>query len=212
MLDYVRRDARRIDVGKRKGRHSHSQDTINQLLLDEARKGNRVVRLKGGDPFIFGRGGEEMAYLRARGIEVEVVPGITAAAGAAAAAGIPLTHRGLASAVTFITGHGQASSPDLDWAALATGGQTLVLYMGVSTIREVSEKLITHGMAPSMPVAVIENATLPHQRILRSRLDQLAETCALENVRAPALILIGEVVGLAHVDEATEYPSLAAVN
>jgi uroporphyrin-III C-methyltransferase/precorrin-2 dehydrogenase/sirohydrochlorin ferrochelatase len=212
MLDYVRRDARRIDVGKRKGRHSHSQDTINQLLLDEARKGNRVVRLKGGDPFIFGRGGEEMAYLRARGIEVEVVPGITAAAGAAAAAGIPLTHRGLASAVTFITGHGQASSPDLDWAALATGGQTLVLYMGVSTIREVSEKLITHGMAPSMPVAVIENATLPHQRILRSRLDQLAETCAVENVRAPALILIGEVVGLAHVDEATEYPSLAAVN
>ena len=97
-------------------------------------------------------------------------------------------------------------------AALATGGQTLVLYMGVSTTREVSEKLITHGMAPSMPVAVIENATLPHQRILRSRLDQLAETCALENVRAPALILIGEVVGLAHVDEATEYPSLAAVN
>jgi uroporphyrin-III C-methyltransferase/precorrin-2 dehydrogenase/sirohydrochlorin ferrochelatase len=212
MLDYIRRDARRILVGKRKGQHSHSQDAINQLLLDEAQKGNRVVRLKGGDPFVFGRGGEEMSFLRAKGIEVEIVPGITAAAGAAAVAGIPLTHRGLASAVTFITGHDQGATSDLDWAALATGGQTLALYMGVSTTREISEKLIAHGMAPSMPVAVIENATLLNQRVLRSRLNQLVKTCAVENVQAPALILIGEVTSLAQVDEAFEYPPLAAVN
>ena len=212
MLDYIRRDARRILVGKRKGQQSHSQDAINQVLLDEAQKGNRVVRLKGGDPFVFGRGGEEMSFLRANGIEVEIVPGITAAAGAAAVAGIPLTHRGLASAVTFITGHDQGTTSDLDWAALATGGQTLALYMGVSTIREISEKLIAHGMAPYMPVVVIENATLLNQRVLRSRLNQLVKTCVVENVQAPALILIGEVTSLAQVDEAFEYPPLAAVN
>lgn len=210
MLDYVRRDARRIDVGKRKGRPGLGQDAINQLLLAEARGGNRVVRLKGGDPFIFGRGGEEMAYLRGHGIELEVVPGITAAAGAAAAAGIPLTQRGVASAVTFITGHGQGAAPDLDWAALAVGGQTLALYMAVSTAHDVSDKLIGHGMAPSMPVAVIENATLPQQRILHCRLEQLADTCAVAEVRAPALILIGEVAGLAQRDEAVESPALAA--
>jgi siroheme synthase len=151
------------------------------------------VRLKGGDPFIFGRGGEEMDYLQARGIAVEVVPGVTAAAGCAAAAGIPLTLRGTALAVTFLTGHARDGEPDLDWASLAGGKQTLAVYMGVSTAGSVARRLIEHGLSAATPVAVIENGTRPEQRVVTGRLEELETRLRTAAVTGPALIIIGEV-------------------
>ncbi|MGH6930983.1 MAG: uroporphyrinogen-III C-methyltransferase, partial [Dongiaceae bacterium] len=211
ILDYVRRDAERIYVGKSKGNHSRSQDEIHQLLVEQALAGRRVVRLKGGDPFVFGRGGEELQYLRQRGIDVEVVPGITAALGCAAVAGIPLTHRALAQAVTFVTAQGSDGEPDLDWAALAKLGQTLVIYMGVAAAGRIAARLIEHGLAADTPAAVIENGTLPTQKIATGTLAGLASLVRDHAVVGPALLVIGEVVGLAEIAE-TAAPARAAAS
>jgi uroporphyrin-III C-methyltransferase/precorrin-2 dehydrogenase/sirohydrochlorin ferrochelatase len=197
ILDRIRRDARRIFVGKAPGRHAMSQEAINALLVAEARAGHRVVRLKGGDPFIFGRGGEELDALRVAGVPAEVVPGITAALGCAAAAGIPLTHRDHAQALVIATAEGKAGEPGLDWAALAKPRQTLAIYMGVGAAQRVMENLLAHGLAPATPVALVENGTRPDQRILAGRLAELGSLVARNLVRGPALILIGEVASRA---------------
>lgn len=197
ILDYVRRDAERIYVGKKRGDHAVSQDGINALLVERAQAGQRVVRLKGGDPFIFGRGGEELASLQAAGITAEVVPGITAAAGCAAAAGMPLTHRDHASGVTFVTGHMRDGTPELDWQALAAIQHTIVIYMGVTTVGIISERLIAHGMASATPVAIIENGTRPEQVVARGTLATLGSAVARQNISGPTLIVIGDVAALA---------------
>ncbi|TQV81935.1 siroheme synthase CysG [Denitrobaculum tricleocarpae] len=197
ILDYARRDAERIYVGKTRGHHTRSQDEINAILVREARLGKHVVRLKGGDPFIFGRGGEEQDMLAQHGIDVEVVPGITAAAGCAAASGIPLTHREHAQAVTFVTGHAKDGEPDLDWAALAGLKQTLVIYMGVSTIGRTCERLIEQGLNPQTPAAVIENGTLPEQRTVTGSLADLAALVAANGIKGPGLFIVGDVVSAA---------------
>jgi uroporphyrin-III C-methyltransferase/precorrin-2 dehydrogenase/sirohydrochlorin ferrochelatase len=210
VLDRARRDAERIHVGKAKGDHSAEQDEINALLLDHARAGKRVVRLKGGDPVVFGRGGEEAESLRAHGIAVELVPGITAATAAAAASGIPLTHRGLAQAVTFVTGHGADGEPDVDWAALAVSNHTLAIYMGLTTAGRVAERLMAGGRAPGTPVAVVSRASLPEQRIEIGRLGDLERLVRERAVEGPALIVIGEVVALADAAALVEALPLAA--
>ena len=197
VLDLARRDAERIYVGKSKGDHSKSRDEINALIAGQAQAGRRVVRLKGGDPFIFGRGGEELEYLRQRGIPVEVVPGITAALGCAAATGIPLTHRDHAQAVTFATGQGKDGEPELDWATLARLKQTLVIYMGVGAAGRIAARLIDHGLDPATPVAVIENGTLPSQKALYGRLSGLGWLVRQSDIAGPALIVIGSVTALA---------------
>ena len=199
ILDMARRDAERIYVGKEKSGHTMAQADINALLADRAEAGETVVRLKGGDPFVFGRGGEELDYLRQRGISVQIVPGISAAPGCAAAAGIPLTHRDLASSVAFVSGHAKDGVPRLDWPVLAQAGQTIVVYMGVTTAPIVARRLIAHGLAPGTPVAVIENGTLPDQRVLTGTLRGLATLIRSNGVSAPALIIIGEVVTLSNV-------------
>ncbi len=203
ILDYVRRDAERIDVGKRKGQHSRSQAEILELLHLYASRGLKVVRLKGGDPFLFGRGGEELTYLRAHGVAVEVVPGITAAVGAAASAEIPLTHRGLAQACTVLTGHGQNGEPDLDPALLAGGG-TLAIYMGLSVADRLAARIIAAGRPASTPVAVIERATWAEQRNLYTTLGDLGALVRREAVEGPALMIVGEVVRLGRGAEALQ--------
>jgi uroporphyrin-III C-methyltransferase / precorrin-2 dehydrogenase / sirohydrochlorin ferrochelatase len=199
ILDYVRRDAERLYVGKTKGSHSKTQDEINALMLAHARAGRRVVRLKGGDPFVFGRGGEELAYLRSHGVDVELVPGITAATGCAAAAGIPLTHRDAAQAAVFVTGHAKDGEPDLDWSALARLRQTLVIYMGVSTAGRIAARLIEHGVAPTTPVAVVENGTRPDQQVAAGSLAGLEALIRDNGIDGPAVIIVGEVVRLAGI-------------
>lgn len=198
VLDRARRDADRIDVGKRPGSAAKSQDEINALLLAEARAGRRVVRLKGGDPFVFGRGGEEVEYLERHGVSVTIVPGITAATACAAAAGIPLTHRDHVQALTLVTGQGRDGEPDLDWASLAGGRQTIAVYMGRTSAGLIAGRLIEAGADPATPAAIIENGTLPNQRIetapLRA-LGRLAEADpGMAAERGPALFVIGEVV------------------
>ncbi|WP_324015754.1 siroheme synthase CysG [Aeromonas hydrophila] len=195
VMALVRRDAKRIFVGKQAGNHCVPQEGINQLLLDEAKKGQRVVRLKGGDPFIFGRGGEELETLIGSGIGFQVVPGITAASGCAAYAGIPLTHRDHAQSVRFVTAHGKGGAQDLDWPLLAKDKQTLVFYMGLSSCATIREQLLTHGKAGDTPVALIERGTQPSQRVIRGTLDQLPELAV--GVESPALIMVGSVVTLA---------------
>ncbi|MGL6464257.1 siroheme synthase CysG [Aeromonas hydrophila] len=195
VMGLVRRDAKRIFVGKQAGNHCVPQEGINQLLLDEAKKGQRVVRLKGGDPFIFGRGGEELETLVGSGIGFQVVPGITAASGCAAYAGIPLTHRDHAQSVRFVTAHGKGGAQDLDWPLLAKDKQTLVFYMGLSSCATIREQLLTHGKAGDTPVALIERGTQPSQRVIRGTLDQLPELAV--GVESPALIMVGSVVTLA---------------
>lgn len=195
VMALVRRDAKRIFVGKQAGNHCVPQEGINQLLLDEAKKGQRVVRLKGGDPFIFGRGGEELETLVGSGIGFQVVPGITAASGCAAYAGIPLTHRDHAQSVRFVTAHGKGGARDLDWPLLAKDKQTLVFYMGLSSCATIREQLLTHGKGGDTPVALIERGTQPSQRVIRGTLDQLPELAA--GVESPALIMVGSVVTLA---------------
>ncbi|HAU4907662.1 TPA: uroporphyrinogen-III C-methyltransferase [Aeromonas hydrophila] len=195
VMALVRRDAKRIFVGKQAGNHCVPQEGINQLLLDEAKKGQRVVRLKGGDPFIFGRGGEELETLVGSGVGFQVVPGITAASGCAAYAGIPLTHRDHAQSVRFVTAHGKGGAQDLDWPLLAKDKQTLVFYMGLSSCATIREQLLTHGKAGDTPVALIERGTQPSQRVIRGTLDQLPELAV--GVESPALIMVGSVVTLA---------------
>lgn len=195
VMALVRRDARRIFVGKQAGNHCVPQEGINQLLLDEAKKGQRVVRLKGGDPFIFGRGGEELETLVGSGIGFQVVPGITAASGCAAYAGIPLTHRDHAQSVRFVTAHGKGGARDLDWPLLAKDRQTLVFYMGLSSCATIREQLLAHGKGGDTPVALIERGTQPSQRVIRGTLDQLPQLAM--GVESPALIMVGSVVTLA---------------
>ena len=195
VMALVRRDAKRIFVGKQAGNHCVPQEGINQLLLEEAKKGQRVVRLKGGDPFIFGRGGEELETLVGSGIGFQVVPGITAASGCAAYAGIPLTHRDHAQSVRFVTAHGKGGAQDLDWPLLAKDRQTLVFYMGLSSCATIREQLLAHGKAINTPVALIERGTQPCQRVIRGTLDELPALAV--GVESPALIMVGSVVTLA---------------
>ena len=184
--------AKLISVAKSRARHTLPQAEINALLVREALAGRDVVRLKGGDPFVFGRGGEEAEVCRASGVPIEVVPGISAANGAAAAAQIPLTHRDAASIVSFVAGQCKGLT-EQDWAGLAGKGRTLVIYMGVKTAPMIAEKLMADGLAPDVPLAVIENAARPHMRVLRGPLAALPELVARERVKSPALIVIGEV-------------------
>lgn len=193
-------------VGKRAGKHNATQDEINALLVSLARAGRKVVRLKGGDPLVFGRAGEEIEALRAAGLPFEIVPGVTAATASAAMAGIPLTHRDSSSAVVFVTGHQCAANTDaLDWAALAKLRATLCFYMGVRRLPEIAHNLLAHGMAPDTPLALISQATLPAQKITITRLDA-AEKIRPDEIVAPALVVIGEVVRLA--DFATRVPEI----
>ena len=203
ILDYARREAHRIDVGKRSGAHGRGQARIHELMIAHARAGRRVVRLKGGDPMIFGRAGEELAALRAAGVAVEVIPGLSAVAGAAATAQIPLTHRDHASALTLVTGHVRAGS-DLDWRALAGPDRTLAVYMGVATAGGIAATLIAEGVDPALPVAVIENATRHHERRVYGRLAALEELVATHGIESPALVLIGAVAALARDWPASE--------
>ena len=183
-------------VGKKAARHALPQAEVNDWLVRLARSGQRVVRLKGGDPFIFGRGGEEMEALMAAGISVEVVPGITAATGCAAFAGIPLTHRDWAQSVIFATGYRKDGLSDLDWPALARTQQTVVFYMGVSAAEGIAKALIAEGRSPQTPVAVIYHGTRPDQRVLVARLENIAQRINAEGMKPPALLIVGEVVGL----------------
>ena len=192
VLAMAQRDARLISVAKRRSRHTMPQDEINALLVREALAGNDVVRLKGGDPFVFGRGGEEAEACRAAGVPVKVVPGISSALGAAAAAQIPLTHRRDASIVSFVAGQCKGLT-EQDWSGLAGKGRTLVIFMGVATAPSIAEKLMADGLAPDVPVAVIENATRGDMRVLRSSLAALPGMVRHERVKSPALIVIGEV-------------------
>jgi len=186
--------ARLVSVAKRRSRHTMPQEAINALLVAEALAGKQVVRIKGGDPFIFGRGGEEAEACRAAGVPVEVVPGVTSALGAAAAAQIPLTHRNSASVVSFVAGQCKGLT-EQDWSGLAGKGRTLVIYMGLASAPLIAEKLIADGLSPAMPVAVIENATSRVMRVLRSSIAGLADLVARERVKSPALIIVGEVAG-----------------
>jgi uroporphyrin-III C-methyltransferase/precorrin-2 dehydrogenase/sirohydrochlorin ferrochelatase len=193
IMNLVRRDADRVFVGKRAGFHCVPQEEINQILLQEAQKGKRVVRLKGGDPFIFGRGGEELETLCNGGIPFSVVPGITAASGCSAYSGIPLTHRDYAQSVRLVTGHLKTGG-ELDWHNLAAEKQTLVFYMGLNQAAAIQENLIKHGMPADMSVALVENGTSVKQRVVNGELNQLGELAT--QVESPALIIVGRVVAL----------------
>ena len=199
ILELAPPSARRLSVAKRKSRHSYAQDEINRLLVAFAREGLTVVRLKGGDPFIFGRGGEELEACRAAGIVCHVVPGVTAALAAGASAGAPLTHRGAAQAVTFVTGHAAADGePDLDWPSLARANQTVVIYMGVSTAAPIAARLIEAGRAGSTPALVVEDASLPTERRIVTTLAGLSDAAAA--VTGPALLIVGEAMALAQAN------------
>ena len=195
VLDLVPRGATRIYVGKACGAHRLTQDEINDLLVRLARPGRVVVRLKGGDPFIFGRGCEEAGHLRAHGVPFEVVPGVTAAAGCAAAAGIPLTHRGFATGVRFVTGH-CCTDPDLDlnWASLADPDTTLVIYMGLANLAVISARLIEYGLPEVTPAAAIADGTTPGQTVVRTTLGKLEHEIRRAGLAAPVLLVIGRVV------------------
>ncbi len=196
IMELVRRDADRIYVGKRKSSHTMAQTDINQLLVDLAQQGKRVLRLKGGDPFIFGRGGEEIELLAARNIPFQVVPGITAASGCASYAGIPLTHRDHAHSVRFATGHLKAGASALNWSELAGEGQTLVFYMGLSGIDTICQALIAAGKAESTPAALIERGTTPQQKVHIKTLANLPAHVASTDIHAPTLLIVGTVVTL----------------
>jgi uroporphyrin-III C-methyltransferase len=204
ILALARPDAKLICVAKARARHTMKQRDINALLVAEALNGHDVVRLKGGDPFVFGRGGEEMQAAQAAGVTVEVVPGISAANGAAAAAQIPLTHRDHASIVSFVAGQCKGLT-EQNWAGLAGVGRTLVIYMGVSSAAQIAEKLMADGLAPDMPLAVIENAARAEMRVLRGSLAALPQLVAAEKVKSPALIVIGEVTAEVVAHSAAQY-------
>lgn len=206
ILALARPGARLISVAKSRSRHTMAQHEINDLLVREALGGTEVVRLKGGDPFIFGRGGEEAEACRAAGVPVEVVPGISAALGAAAAAWLPLTHRDHASIVSFVAGQCKGLA-EQDWSGLAGKGRTLVIYMGLASAEAIAEKLIADGLSPEIPVAVVENATRPAMRVLRAPLAGLATLVSQHKVKSPAVIVIGDVAA----EPATETLRLLAL-
>ena len=197
VLALARRDADRIEVAKEAGTHHTTQERIHELLLEHARAGKTVVRLKGGDPFVFGRGGEELEFLRAAGIPYEVVSGITAALACGAYAGIPLTHRDHAQSVRFVTAHCRNSIDTLDWAALAQERQTLAVYMGVQGLDTIRDRLIAHGRSHDTPFALIENGSRANQRVVLGSLGNLPERALSEKVGSPALLILGEVAALA---------------
>lgn len=197
ILTLIRRDADRVPVGKSKGDHLVPQSQIHDLLITSAQEGLRVVRLKGGDPFVFGRGGEELEAVQAAGVEAFVVPGISSALGCAASAGVPLTHRDHAQSVTFVTGHAKAGGvPDLDWGSLSRRGQTAVVFMGVGTAPDIAERLMDAGRGPDTPVCVVENGTRANEIVVRGVLAQLPELISQNGIVGPALLIIGEVAAL----------------
>ena len=193
VLVHARPQARVVETGKRGGCRSTAQAFIERLMLHEATAGHCVVRLKGGDPFLFGRGGEEWQAACAHGIEVEAIPGITSAMAAGAALGVPLTHRNACHGVALVTGHRQPGAPQPDWQALARSGLTIVVYMGMANAAAITANLIAGGMSPATPALAIASATLPQQRSCRARLDQLADAITAAGLASPALMIIGEV-------------------
>ena len=199
VLDYARPETQRISVAKQRNRHTMPQDAINALIVAHVKAGSIVVRLKGGDPFIFGRGGEEVEAVRSAGLPVEVIPGVSAALGAAAESMLPLTHRNWSSAVSFVAGQCKGLAGQ-DWSGLAGKGRTLVIYMGVATCPDIADKLMADGVAPDMPVAVLERATLDGGRAMRTLLADLGEMVQRENVQSPAIIVVGEVVLLSDAE------------
>ncbi|MEO1221549.1 MAG: uroporphyrinogen-III C-methyltransferase [Pseudomonadota bacterium] len=207
IMAMARPDARLISVAKKRARHTLPQDDINLLLVREAQQGHDVVRLKGGDPLIFGRGGEEAELAKAHGVNVELVPGISAANGMAAATQIPLTHRDSASIVSFVAGQCKGLS-DQDWSGLAGKGRTLVIYMGVKTAPQIAEKLMADGLTPDVPVAVVENAARADMRVVRGLLAHLPELITNHKIKSPALIVIGDVT--AREDAHLEHIALEA--
>jgi len=196
VLALVTADAERIYVGKQESNHALPQQDINALMIRLAGQGKRVLRLKGGDPFMFGRGGEEVESLAAHRIPFEVVPGITSAAGASTCAGIPLTHRDYAQSCVFVTGHRRDGGVETDWTALARAGQTVVVYMGLGMLAEISRRLIGHGRGADTPAAIVERATTPAQRVVTGTLATLPDLAKLHAVQPPALVIVGEVVAL----------------
>jgi uroporphyrin-III C-methyltransferase/precorrin-2 dehydrogenase/sirohydrochlorin ferrochelatase/uroporphyrin-III C-methyltransferase len=213
ILELVPAGATRIYVGKANGRHTLPQDEINALLVRLARTGHSVVRLKGGDPFIFGRGSEEAEYLARRGIAFEIVPGVTAASGCTAGFGIPLTHRGLASGVRFVTGHSRDNGElELNWASLADPDTTLVIYMGLASLPKISRRLVEAGLPPDTPAAAIASGTTPGQTLCRGTLVDLPQRTAGTTLKAPVLIVIGRVVTLADVLGALPWQPEAVVS
>jgi uroporphyrin-III C-methyltransferase len=200
VLDIAPADAHRISVAKRRSKHTLSQDAINALIVAHVKAGSIVVRLKGGDPFIFGRGGEEVEAVRAAGLPVEVIPGVSAALGCAAEAMLPLTHRDHSSAVSFVAGQCKGLA-DQNWSGLAGKGRTLVIYMGVATCPDIADKLMADGVAPDMPVAVLERGTLAGHRAIKTLLADLGPMVEREKVQSPAIIVVGEVVELSDAED-----------
>lgn len=200
VLDIAPADAHRISVAKQRSKHTLSQEAINALIVAHVKAGSIVVRLKGGDPFIFGRGGEEVEAVRAAGLPVEVIPGVSAALGCAAEAMLPLTHRDHSSAVSFVAGQCKGLA-DQNWSGLAGKGRTLVIYMGVATCPDIADKLMADGVAPDMPVAVLERGTLAGHRAIKTLLADLGPMVEREKVKSPAIIVVGEVVELSDAED-----------
>ncbi len=211
VMELISASAEIVYVGKSKGEHSVPQAEIQRRMIEAAKSGKRVVRLKGGDPFIFGRGGEEVEALLAANVEVDVVPGISSALGCAAAAQIPLTHRDMAQAVTFVTGHAAlGQEPDLDWAALARPNQTVVVFMGVGAAGTIAARLVAAGRDPATPVAVIENGTRQNEISVFGALGNVGELIQSAGIQGPALLIIGEVVALAQRNQTAATPAKVA--
>ena len=198
ILDLCRRDASKIYVGKKASDHAVRQEKINELLVEQAQQGQRVLRLKGGDPYVFGRGGEEAEALVAAGVEFEVVPGITAATAAASCAGIPLTHRAYAQSVKFVTASLKTDTINEDFASWLDDNQTVVFYMGLKQLDKLTRGLINAGKNPSTPIAIVSNASLPHQQVLTGTLETIVAKQAEANLPAPAILIMGNVVKLHH--------------
>ncbi|MBK9574509.1 MAG: uroporphyrinogen-III C-methyltransferase [Rhodoferax sp.] len=196
VLDFVPPGAERIYAGKRRNEHTMRQEQINALLIKLAQQGKQVVRLKGGDPFIFGRGGEELQALAAHGVAFEVVPGITAASGVSSYAGIPLTHRDHAQTCLFVTGHLKDGSADLDWPSLVRANQTVVIYMGLGGLADICRQLMAHGAAPDLPIAVVQDGSIATQKVVTGTLADIPERVTREGLRSPCLTIIGDVVKL----------------